>query len=83
MTHVQGNGLADHVDSLTWLQLDTLANRISHLFRRLGMAPGDHLAFVLDNEVMTIPVAWGATYARPRLHTDQNFGSPLTKRHTS
>jgi long-chain acyl-CoA synthetase len=48
---------------VTYAQLDSEANRICHLFRSLGLQPGDHVAFCLENHPRYLPLAWGATYA--------------------
>ena len=34
---------------VTYRELDAEANRVSHLFRSLGLRPGDHVAFCLEN----------------------------------
>ena len=44
-------------------QLDAEANRASQLFRSLGLQPGDHVAFCMENHARLLPLAWGATYA--------------------
>jgi acyl-CoA synthetase (AMP-forming)/AMP-acid ligase II len=49
--------------SLSFVDLDATANRLARLFRQRGLVVGDHVAFVLENQLMTVPVAWGATYA--------------------
>jgi long-chain acyl-CoA synthetase len=49
--------------SLTFAELDAEANQVSHLFRSLGLQPGDHVAFCLENHLRFLPLAWGATYA--------------------
>jgi acyl-CoA synthetase (AMP-forming)/AMP-acid ligase II len=50
-------------ETLTYAQLDAEANRASQLFRSLGLQPGDHVAFCMENHVRLLPLAWGATYA--------------------
>jgi long-chain acyl-CoA synthetase len=47
----------------TYGELDAEANRASHLFRSLGLQPGDHVAFCLENHPRFLPLAWGAHYA--------------------
>jgi long-chain acyl-CoA synthetase len=49
--------------TITYAELDAEANRVSHLFRSLGLQPGDHVAFCLENHVRLLPLAWGAIYA--------------------
>jgi acyl-CoA synthetase (AMP-forming)/AMP-acid ligase II len=48
---------------VTYRQLDAEANRVSHLFRSLGLRPGDHVAFCVENHPRFHPLAWGAHYA--------------------
>jgi acyl-CoA synthetase (AMP-forming)/AMP-acid ligase II len=55
--------MAGSGEVVTYAQLDAEANRVSHLFRSLGLQPGDHVAFCLENHVRLLPLAWGATYA--------------------
>ncbi|MET0901668.1 MAG: acyl-CoA synthetase, partial [Acidimicrobiales bacterium] len=42
---------------------DAEANRVSHLFRSLGLRPGDHIAFCLENHPRFHALVWGAHYA--------------------
>jgi long-chain acyl-CoA synthetase len=49
--------------TITYRELDEEANRASHLFRSLGLAPGDHVAFCLENHPRLLGLAWGAHYA--------------------
>ncbi|MEE2768198.1 MAG: AMP-binding protein, partial [Actinomycetota bacterium] len=49
--------------SMTFSELDAEANRIANLFTNLGLAPGDHMAFCLENRLEFLAVAWGAHYA--------------------
>ncbi|HET6950435.1 MAG TPA: AMP-binding protein [Acidimicrobiales bacterium] len=49
--------------SITYRELDAEANRVSHLFRSLGLRPGDHVAFCLENHPRFFALAWGALYA--------------------
>jgi acyl-CoA synthetase (AMP-forming)/AMP-acid ligase II len=48
---------------LTYAELDAAANQVSHVFRSLGLQPGDHVAFCLENHPRYFTVAWGAHYA--------------------
>jgi acyl-CoA synthetase (AMP-forming)/AMP-acid ligase II len=50
-------------ETVSYAELDREANRVSHLFRSLGLRPGDHVAFCLENHPRFLPLAWGATYA--------------------
>jgi long-chain acyl-CoA synthetase len=48
---------------ITYRELDAEANQASHLFRALGLLPGDHVAFCLENHPRFHALAWGAHYA--------------------
>ena len=48
---------------ITYRELDAEANRVSHLFRSLGLRPGDHIAFCLENHPRFHGLVWGAHYA--------------------
>src|SRR5690606_12285295 len=39
------------------------ATRLAHLFRGLGLQPGDHVAFCMENHPWFLSIAWGAHYA--------------------
>jgi long-chain acyl-CoA synthetase len=47
----------------TFAELDAAANRLSHLFRSIGLQPGDHVAFCLENHPRYMEVVWGCDYA--------------------
>jgi acyl-CoA synthetase (AMP-forming)/AMP-acid ligase II len=48
---------------MTFRELDDLANRVSQLFADLGLKPGDHVAFCMENHPLLLAIAWGAHYA--------------------
>ncbi|HEX6418080.1 MAG TPA: AMP-binding protein, partial [Acidimicrobiales bacterium] len=48
---------------VSYAELDAEANQVSHLFRSLGLQPGDHVAFCLENHPRYFALAWGAIYA--------------------
>ncbi len=50
-------------ETITYAQLDERANRLSHLFRSLGLQPGDHVAMCVENNPRVLELAWGAHYA--------------------
>jgi len=50
-------------ETMSYGELDTLARRLAALFHALGLERGDHIAMMIDNEIMYHPVAWGAWYA--------------------
>jgi long-chain acyl-CoA synthetase len=47
----------------TFAELDTAANRLSRLFRSIGLQPGDHVAFCLENHPRFMEIVWGCEYA--------------------
>lgn len=55
--------MATSGETVTYRQLDDEANRLSQLFRDLGLGVGDHVAFCLENHPRYFPLAWGAAYA--------------------
>lgn len=50
-------------ETMTFREMHEQANRIAHLFRSLGLQPGDHVAWCLENHSWFLPLAWGAHYA--------------------
>ncbi len=55
--------MAGSGETVTYAQLDAEANQVSRLFREAGLAPGDHVAWCLENRREFLPLAWGAYYA--------------------
>ncbi|QXC62694.1 AMP-binding protein [Aquihabitans sp. G128] len=55
--------MAGSGEALTYGELDERANRLSNLFRSLGLQPGDHVAICVENHVRFLELAWGAHYA--------------------
>jgi acyl-CoA synthetase (AMP-forming)/AMP-acid ligase II len=47
----------------TYAELDAAANRLSRVFRSIGLAPGDHVAFCLENHPRFLEIVWGCEYA--------------------
>jgi long-chain acyl-CoA synthetase len=45
---------------VTYADLDRRSRQMAHLFRRLGLVPGDHVAFQLTNRPEFFDVLWGA-----------------------
>ena len=55
--------MAGSGETVTYAELDETANRLSQLFHRAGLRPGDHVAFVMENRAEYLAIAWGAHYA--------------------
>ena len=47
----------------TYAELDAAANRLSHVLRNAGLAPGDHVAVCMENHPQYLAVIWGCHYA--------------------
>jgi len=47
----------------TYAELDAAANRLARLLRTVGVEPGDHVAFCLENHPRFLEIAWGCHYA--------------------
>ncbi len=46
--------------TMTYAELEAGSNRLAHLFRARGLAPGDHVAVLLPNDVRYFEVVWAA-----------------------
>jgi acyl-CoA synthetase (AMP-forming)/AMP-acid ligase II len=55
--------IGDTGQVITYRELDAAANRVSHVFRDIGLRPGDHVAFCLENHPQYFALVWGAHYA--------------------
>ena len=55
--------MASTGETVTYRELHERANRIAHLFRSLGLRPGDHVALCMENHPWFLSLAWGAHYA--------------------
>ena len=55
--------MAGSGEEVTYAELHARANRIAHLFRSIGMNPGNHVAFCMENHPWFLSIAWGAHYA--------------------
>ncbi len=47
----------------TYAELDAAANRLANYLRAVGVQPGDHVAFCLENHPRYLEIAWGCHYA--------------------
>ena len=48
---------------VSYRQLDEASNRLAHLFRRLGVGPGDRIALMLENHPRYFEICWAAQRA--------------------
>ncbi len=55
--------MAGSGEQLTYAELDERATRLANVLVSLGLAPGDHVAFCIENQVRFLEVAWGCHYA--------------------
>ena len=49
--------------SVTFRELEETANQGAHLFRELGLCPGDHIAILLENHERFFQICWAAQRA--------------------
>ncbi len=52
--------MADSGAVLTYGQLNERSNKGAHLFRSLGLSPGDHIALLLENSLTFLEICWAA-----------------------
>ncbi|RDK09195.1 AMP-binding protein [Cupriavidus lacunae] len=45
---------------VTYRELDERSNQVAHLFRSLGLQPGDRVAFMVENHPRLFELCWGA-----------------------
>jgi len=55
--------MAESGETISYRELDDVANRLSQLFHAAGLRPGDHIAFCMENRVEYLAILWGAHYA--------------------
>jgi acyl-CoA synthetase (AMP-forming)/AMP-acid ligase II len=55
--------IAETGETLTFAQLDRRSNQGAQLFFRLGLKPGDHVAFLLENGLPFAEICWAAQRA--------------------
>jgi len=46
--------------AITYSELDRRSNQGAQLFRTLGLRPGDHIAFLLENSIAFLVICWAA-----------------------
>jgi long-chain acyl-CoA synthetase len=52
--------MADTGETVTYAQLDCRSNQGAHLFRDMGLVPGDVIAIFMDNAPVFLETAWAA-----------------------
>ena len=57
-TYMVGSG-----ETMTYAELDRMANQISQHLRSLGIEAGDHVAFSMENRLEFLAITWGCHYA--------------------
>jgi len=55
--------MAESGMSMSYGELDAYAARLARWYRSLGLMPGDHVAYCLENRLECLGVQWGAHYA--------------------
>ncbi len=55
--------MADSGQVFTYRDLNDASNRAAHLFASLGLAPGDHVAILLENHPRFFQICWAAQRA--------------------
>jgi fatty-acyl-CoA synthase/long-chain acyl-CoA synthetase len=55
--------IAETGETLTYAELDRRSNQGAHMFVRLGLAPGDHVALLLENGLPFVEICWAAQRA--------------------
>src|ERR1700761_1957194 len=49
--------------SISYRELDELSNQGAHLFRKLGLKAGDHVALLMENRLAFMEICWAAQRA--------------------
>src|SRR5499433_2007316 len=49
--------------AITYRELDELSNQGAHLFRKLGLKAGDHIALLMENRLACMELCWAAQRA--------------------
>src|ERR1700744_5550501 len=55
--------MASSGKAITYRALDELSNPGAHLFRKLGLKPGDHIALLMENRLAFMEICWAAQRA--------------------
>src|SRR6201994_5218961 len=46
--------------AISYRELDELSNQGAHLFRKLGLKAGDHIALLMENRLAFMEICWAA-----------------------
>src|SRR6201986_4864225 len=49
--------------AITYRELDELSNQGAHLFRKLGLKAGDHIALLMENRLAFMEICWAAQHS--------------------
>src|SRR5690348_8462132 len=52
--------MASSGKAITYRELDELSNQGAHLFRKLGLKAGDHIALLMENRLAFMEICWAA-----------------------
>jgi fatty-acyl-CoA synthase len=52
--------MGDSGEMVTYRQLDERSNQGAHLFRSLGLAAGDHIGIMMENNRQFLEICWAA-----------------------
>lgn len=52
--------MAETGEAVSFAQLEARSNRGAHLFRHLGLATGDRIALMVDNQALFFELCWAA-----------------------
>lgn len=55
--------MASSGKAITYRELDELSNQGAHLFRKLGLKAGDHIALLMENRLAFMEICWAAQRA--------------------
>jgi fatty-acyl-CoA synthase/long-chain acyl-CoA synthetase len=47
-------------DAISYRELDARSNQAAHVFRSLGLRPGDHIALLMENRLEFMVICWAA-----------------------
>ena len=47
-------------ETISYRELDARSNQAAHVFRSLGLGPGDHIALVMENRLEFLVICWAA-----------------------